>query len=336
MTPRVAEFGATVERITSADQGNAAFKTLGPRVADARLRDFNREGVRFVTPGVGDDPITESEETAITSCEYVRPDLPTNKNRYSERFRSGCALIPLRVSDEAVVASVFDGFEAQSRVGPENVVQTQNTTLLREFLGFELRRELNEYAIALKALSMSDLPSEIGTASSGAFDAVLGLRDAVGIAADETDTPPPPSNDRVAAQKLVPRLANELAEAARFKRLRDTVQFADPFVQRAALQLTILTYEMEAAKLEGAYRRFENERAPDDWGSLRNLKATEASWTALAKADDAARFRVYADIANTHAAILQSLRNPASLAQLSDANTRIFDLIEAARPLIEE
>lgn len=330
LVPRIDEFGGSVTSIAARDNTPAVERSLGERVAAARLRDFAREGVRFVTPGFGDDDPGAAEQAAIAACDYVRPDVA----RVPQRFRTGCRLVPLN-RQERPAASVFDSYVVQSAVRPQDVVQTSDVPLLKEYLAFRLREDLKAYSEAILELATSREPEALGTASAQAFDAVVKLRDAIGMAASPTGTAPPPDPRRQAARTLIPLLAEEIAETLRYRRLRQTVEFADPFVSRAAIQLSILAYEREAAVLERRADTFQAERLPDDWGSLRNLRATEAAWEALAKADDGARYRTYSEIGATHRAILESLRAPSSIERLNDANKRIFELAEAIKAFAE-
>lgn len=328
--PKIDTFGSTVVGIADRDRRTPAGASLATRAAAARLEDFAAAQVRFTAPGFGEGELSEADIAAIGACDYVRRDV----NARPPTFREACAIVP-RDPQGRVVASHFDDFavqEAADRVVP---VQAHNRPLLREFLGFGIRDDLKGYAEQLSLLATADTPEKIGAASGDAFGALLGLRDAVGAAASETGTAPPATPRVTAAKTLVPLLSREIAETLRYRRLKAIVRAADPVVQRAAVQLSILAYEAEAGELERIAAAFQAERMPDDWGSLRNLRATEAAWERLARADETAAFRAYVGIGEAHHAILESLSAPSSFERLDEANRRIFQLADALKAFAE-
>lgn len=318
IAPDIAKFGQTVEAVGARDAATPAGRTLAARVAAARRSDFARHGVQYGT----------SDRDA---CEYNRPDVSVA----AQPFGEACTLVPFAlVNNELVVAaSEFDPMAVQAAA--KVVIPAQDGTLLREQLGFGIREDLVAYGTALIGLAKSDDPAAIGTAAGQAFDAVVGLQDAVGAAQSETGEAPPPSPVRKPARTFFTTFAREVAETLRYRRLRAIVEAADPFVTTASVQLAILTFGKEEPALVSQSSRLMAAIDSETAGSEANLAEIESAHTAMSDADAKAAFRGYAEIGRTHRAIREALDAPADLDRLSEANRRIIALAEAFKDLAE-
>ena len=319
VVPDVALFGETVTKIGEADAKSAAAKSLPSRVAAARRADFAANDVFYQTSDRAD-------------CNYTDERLVLVAGRFSER----CKLVPVMlVGDDVIVAaSQYDSFADQEAAG--RVVGAGNQTLLSEHLGYGIRSDLIAYSKALSELATTDDPAKLGASTGAAFDALTGLKDTVSAAASKDGKAAPASDLRAPSKTFFSVLATEVAETMRYRRLRAIVEYADPFVQQSAVQLSVLTFESERAaidpKAEALLRAVDDTEA----GNPASLKAAEDARAEMIDIDEKAKFGRYAGIGRAHAAILAALNEPADFDRLADANTRIVALAEAIRDFAEE
>ncbi len=318
IVPDINSFGQAVTGITSADAKTAKAKSLPKRVADARREDFAAEKVLYSLS----DPIL---------CSYSDQQL----NLVRQKFSDQCKLVPMKLrGDELiVVASEYDSFAAQEAAA--HVVAARNEALLKEHLGHGIRADLLAYSKALSELATTKEPAKLGASTGAAFDALTGLKDTVSAAAKSDGKSAPASSLRAPSKSLLTLAATEIAEAMRYRRLRSLVEFADPFVQEASVQLSVLTYGGERAGFETKSTALSNAIGDADVSSANDLKTVEEAHKALLDADDKARFRVYSQIGNAHSAILAALKAPQDYDRLSDANARIIALAEAIKNFAE-
>ncbi|MEM6579274.1 MAG: hypothetical protein AAF678_12360, partial [Pseudomonadota bacterium] len=135
---------------------------------------------------------------------------------------------------------------------------------------------------------------------------------------------------------LLTRLTTEVAETARYRRLRSLVNYADPFVQKAAVQLGQLAFIGEKSDLQPLSDQFQEQLNSFDATGVGGLARVEKAYADLAKADAKASFRIYSDIGLTHRAIQKSLNDAASIEELTEANKRIFALAEAVKAVVDD
>ena len=310
ITPDIAEFGDAVETVTKKDSQAAKKRGLPKRVAAARRADLAAANAVY----------TASDPEA---CSYTYPSLAIAPPRFSEV----CRLVPKNAQGQTV-ATLFDPIAVQEAA--DVVAPTQNKPLAREFLALKITEELERYAAGLVDLSDSELPEEIGKSTSKAFDATTKLIDTVRAMA-EVDGKPSPKRKEIG--KFLTLGIREVAEAARYRRLKAIVDYADPFVQRAAVQLATLSFQREKAKLGPLADEFQEGLNDFDGGTQAGLARIEGAYATLAKADKSAHFRIYSDIGLGHRAIVESLGTKASIVQLAKANKRIVELAKAVKAL---
>ena len=313
ITPDIAEFGDAVETVTNRDNQVAKKDGLPKKVAAARRADLAAAGAVY----------TASDPEA---CAYVQPQLKIAPPRFSEV----CRLVPKDVNGQ-VVATIFDPMpkqEAADRIAPP-----QNETLAKEYLALKITEDLEQYAAGLIELSDSELPEEIGKSTSKAFGAATGLIDRVRTFA-EIDKDPSPKRREIG--NLLTIAAREAAETARYRRLRAIVEYADPFVQKATVQLATLAFQKEKGKLEPLAFEFQEGLNDFDGGTEAGLARIEQAYAKLTKADKSAHFRIYSDIGLGHRAIVESMSTKASIVELARANERIVALAEAVKALVAE
>lgn len=312
VTPSIDTFGDAVADIVAADSNTSQARTLDARVNLARRKDFAARRVVYVSSDRG-------------ACDYTRPDLNT------AYFDEVCQIVPQMLdpaSDELItVASVFDPDAVQQ--GAQAVLPTSNTDLLREQLGFLLRRDLLDYSQSLSALAKASEPAEIGTAAASAYTAFTQLDDTINRSATATNSPA--GQRRAARANLISLAATEALEAYRYRLLKRIVEDADVFVRQASTQLSILEFQREQVALDATNDRFIAGIDDQTPGSAQSLQRIEERFAAMAAADRNASFRRYADIGTTHSAILDALNAPGDLQRLAEATTRIRALVDAVR-----
>ena len=319
VVPDVANFGKTVSAIGSADAKSPQAKSLPGRVAAARRADFAANNVIYALS----DP---------SLCAYTGQQL----NLTNVSFAEQCQLVPTTLDaggETVIAASEYDSFEAQEAAGV--VIPASNETLLQEHLGHGIRRDLIDYANALNELATTNEPAKLGTSVGSAFNALTGLRDTVSAAARSDGKPAPASQLRAPAKSLFSLVATEVAETMRYRRLKALVEYADPFVQEASVQLTVLTYREVGLGFEQQSDTLANLIFEVDPGNSAGLEQIETAHAALLSADEKAKFRAYSGIGNAHAAIRAALNAPQDLSRIADANARIVDLAEALKTFAE-
>ncbi len=310
VTPDIAAFGGAVETIAKKDRKAARKRGLPERVAAARRVDLAAVNAVYTT----NNP---------EACSYTYPSLATAP----PRFKAACKLVPKNEKGQ-VVATMFDPLAKQEAA--DIVAPTRNKALLREHLTLKIVRDLEQYASGLKTLAESTLPGEIGKSTSKAFSAAAGLSDTVRAVAAAEGTAAP---KRTVVGSLLSIGARETAEAARYRRLRNIVEYADPFVQKATVQLATLTFQREKGALGPLADEFQEGLSDFDGGTEAGLARIDKAYAALADADKSAHFRIYSDIGLGHRAIVESLSTRASIKELTRANDRIDELSKAVKAL---
>ena len=314
LTPDIQTFGSSVSKIVVADRATPRGKSLSNRVSAARRADFAREGVLY--------SVNENDEAV---CSYNQPALRP------ESFAEGCALEPIWFDEatgtQKLASSQYDTLAVQN--ASRHVIRAGDQALLKELLADRLKTDLQNYAEQLKALATATEPTDISVAAGNAFDAFHSLGDEVERA--EVATGSARSKRRAANKTLLTTLTREALETWRYNLLKKIVESANDNVVAAAGQLAILSYAHEKTALNKPKTAFENATLDQEPGSAQSLKTVEDAHVALAESDGKAAFRRYANIAQAHTAILQSIKAPADLAQLTAANKRIVALSEAIR-----
>lgn len=313
ITPDIAEFGDAIETVTKQDNQAAKKSGLPKKVAAARRADLAAAGAVYTTS----DP---------EACAYVQPQLRIAPPRFNE----ACRLIPRDVNGQ-VVATIFDPMPVQEAA--DRVAPTRNEALARKYLALRITEDLELYAAGLIELSDSELPEDIGKSTSKAFGAATGLIDRVRAFA-EIDKDPSPKRKEIG--NLLSIAAREAAETARYRRLRAIVDYADPFVQKATVQLATLAFQEEKGALEPLAGELQEGLNDFDGGTPAGLARIEQAYANLTKADKSAHFRIYSDIGLGHRAIVESMSPKASIIELARANERIVALAEAVKALAEK
>lgn len=311
VTPDIATFGGSVEIIAKNDRKAARYRGLPDRVAAARRADLAAANAVYT--------VTNSE-----ACSYTYPSLTVAP----PRFKTACRLVPKNAQGQ-VIATEFNSIAKQEAA--DIVVPTRNRAVLREHLTLKIVRDLEQYAAALKVLADSNLPGDIGRSTSKAVGAAAGLSDTVRQVAAVQGTSAP---SRQVLGSLLSIGAREAAEAARYRRLRKIVEYADPFVQKATVQLATMAYQREKGRLDPLATEFQEGLNDFDGGTEAGLARIEKAYSDLAEADRTARFRTYSNIGLGHRAIVQSLSKQASIKELTRANDRIDELSKSVKTLV--
>ncbi|GIT88884.1 hypothetical protein [Roseobacter sp. OBYS 0001] len=310
ITPSIDAFGDAVSGIVAADNATASAKTLPERVNEARRQDFAAARVVYATNDRG-------------ACDYVRPDLETAS------FDQTCQIIPQvldSATDELVaVASIFDPEAVQSDAA--QVIQTSNTALLKEQLGWLLKQDLLTYAQQIAALSKATEPTDIGTSAAAAYTAFTGLDDAISRAEKVNGTEV--KKRRAARATFISTIATEALETYRYRLLKGIVEDAEAFVRQASVQLAILEFNTESEQLDAQNQVFIDGIDDQIVGNPESLKKIENRFASMSVADRSASFRRYADIGVAHSAIVEALKTPGDLEQLAEATSRIRALVDA-------
>ncbi|MEM6579065.1 MAG: hypothetical protein AAF678_11280, partial [Pseudomonadota bacterium] len=212
VSPDVLQFGKSVENIAKRDAAAASKRKLSERVAEAKRQDLAGAGAVY----------TSSDAEA---CAYVQPALQVAP----PRFRDACKLVPKNERGE-IVATIFDPVEVQAAANI--IAPARNKAVAQEFLALEITKALQQYASGLQELSTSSLPEELGQSTSKAYSAATDLIDSVQDLAKVNGEASP---KRKEIGSLLTRLTTEVAETARYRMLRRLVNFAVPFVQKAAV-----------------------------------------------------------------------------------------------------
>lgn len=314
LTPDIETFGTTVSQIVAEDRKTEQSTSLSDRVHAARRADFAGAGIRLAL----------SEKNAGL-CAYDNPAL--EMGQFSERCELEAILYDPATGEQLRASSQYDTLAIQAV--SERVIRASDQNLLRELLADRLKTDLERYARQLVALTTATEPTDISAAAGRAFDVLHSLKDEVDRAEAVTNTGR--LQQRVANRTLLTTLAGEALELWRYNLLRKTVENSNDSVLTAAAQLVQLSFEHDETGIEEAATEFREVLLNHEPGSEASLQAVEEAYTALSKRDERAAFRRYINIAQAHEQILQSLKAPADIQMIAEANRRIIALSEAIR-----
>jgi hypothetical protein len=313
VTPALTTFSTAAETAAKSHLKLVETAQHKTEVQAARLRLLEKEGAAY-------------QEISASDCLYVRPDVRVEP----QSFDQSCTP-KLVAADDKVIATYFDPPAVQNRA--ERLVDAlpQDIDLMRDHEGIQLAKSLQSYAEALANLSASTAPQDISKGLSSTITAVGGLHSVVSsISTREGGTAPnPPDFSRAAGITSV--LAREILETKRYQILKRVVTQADPFVRIASRQLAILTFDAERAKIEPVANELREASVSFEAGSAAGIARTERAIEALSKADQQAAFRQFDRLQQAHAAILTSFDAPRSTENLTAANTRINEFLDAVK-----
>ncbi|GAA6165153.1 hypothetical protein NBRC116590_28570 [Pelagimonas sp. KU-00592-HH] len=312
VTPDIEKFSDAVAAAIVAENKNFDEVTFGKKVAKARRLDLVAVGAAY-------------HSSDAEACLHKQPALRV----VQKDFAKVCRMIAKDAKGRKV-ATVYDTAKVQETAA--YIAPATDKKTAQAFHANGIRNDLDAYAKALKAMAESNNAADLQTSAAEAIGAAGGLVDAV--RASEKFTGEGGSAKKLSAvSEVVGLVAKELAEAAKYRKIRSVVKSADPFVRRASVQLALIAYESEKEGLETTAALLTTALEDFDAGTEAGLAAIEKAHKDIVEADEKARYRIYSDIGRTHAAILKSLTNGGSLEDFQEAQSRIVALLEAVNKL---